>query len=256
VLLACAGTACYATGVRTAALRAVVFDVGNTLLHLDYDFVADFLGGHGHRATPMEIRRAEYAAKAAIDAELARVAAPGDGAEELVSRPEQPSYFATVLAHVGVAATEQPPLLEALRAHHRDANLWRVVDPDATPVLETLRARGFSLAVVSNADGRVEADLERNGLRRHFAAVIDSHVVGVEKPDPAIFRLALAHLGAAPEQAVHVGDMLGPDVRGARSAGMAAVLLDPLGAYPGPIDCPRVQRLVELLDLLPEQAVG
>jgi len=66
--------------------------------------------------------------------------------------------------------------------------------------------------------------------------VIDSAVVGVEKPDPRIFRLALAQAGVPPSAAVYVGDLYSVDVVGARRAGLDAVLLDPRG-YWGPRDC-------------------
>ena len=112
-------------------------------------------------------------------------------------------------------------------------------------------ARGLILAVISNADGRVEADLERAGLRAQFATVVDSHVVGVEKPHPEIFNVALARIQATPDAALYVGDVFSIDVLGARGAGMDAVLVDTLGAYPGTLDCPRISRLAELLDLLP-----
>jgi putative hydrolase of the HAD superfamily len=129
-----------------------------------------------------------------------------------------------------------------------------VTEPDAVGVLGALRARGFALAAVSNADGRVEADLVRYGLRDALDLVIDSHVVGVEKPDPAIFVTALDRLGVAPAAAVHVGDIASIDVAGAQRAGIAPVLMDPLGCYVGTVDCPRIRRLGELLDLLPGRA--
>jgi putative hydrolase of the HAD superfamily len=67
----------------------------------------------------------------------------------------------------------------------------------------------------------------------------------VEKPDPRLFRLALQRAGAAPEEAVHVGDLYEVDVVGARAAGIRAILLDPAGLYPE-ADCPRVRSLGEL----------
>jgi len=76
----------------------------------------------------------------------------------------------------------------------------------------------------------------------------------VEKPDPRIFAIALERLGVAPDRAIHVGDIVGLDVRGARRAGVEPVLMDPLGCYPGSVDCPRIQRLADLLDLVPARA--
>lgn len=238
--------------MRRPALRAVVFDAGNTLMHLDYAFIASVLAEHGHPRAPLDIRIAEYSAKAAIDRHLAPQGVP-DSVEGLLwpaQQGEQPSYFATLLHALGVPTGATQPILDALSAHNRERCLWRVVEPDTPAVLNALRARGLTLAVISNADGRVEADLERCGLRPHFATVVDSHVVRVEKPNPAIFHLTLERLQEPPAAALYVGDVFSIDVLGARRAGMDAVLVDTLGRYPGPIDCPRVSRLAELLDLL------
>lgn len=236
-----------------ADLRAVLFDAGNTLAHLDYGFIAGVLEAHGHARTPLEIRIAEYSAKAAIDAHLTPTAA-AENVEGLLWRAaprQRPSYFGTVMQALDVPDTATQPILDALQVHNQAQCLWRVVEPDTADVLAALRARGLTLAVISNADGRVEADLERYGLRPHFATVVDSHVVGVEKPHPGIFNIALERLQAAPETALYVGDVFSIDVLGARRAGLDAVLLDTLGRYPGSIDCPRIGRLRELLDLVP-----
>lgn len=233
------------------ALRAVLFDAGNTLAHLDYAFIAGMLAEHGHARAPLEIRIAEYSAKAAIDHHLAP--RPAENVEGLLWRDaqsERPSYFGIVLHALGIPDPAAQPILDAFQAHNQERCLWRVVEPDTAAVLTALRARGLTLAVISNADGRVEADLERAGLRSQFAAVVDSHFVGVEKPHPAIFNLALERIQATPDAAMYVGDVFSIDVLGARGAGLAAVLVDTLGRYPGSIDCPRISRLAELLDLI------
>ncbi|HVN86818.1 MAG TPA: HAD family hydrolase [Candidatus Binatia bacterium] len=237
-------------------VRCVLFDAGNTLMHLDYDFIAGVVTEHGHAVAPMALRLAEYHAKAAIDRELAPEMAAPDSIEGLIwlDGDQRPSYFATVLHHVGVPRERVRPMLDALQAHNRADSLWRIVDSDTPAVLRSLSDRGFTLAVISNSDGRVEGDLARYGLRSHFATVIDSHLVGVEKPNPAIFHLALEQLGYAASQSVYIGDVFGIDVKGARRAGLQAVLIDTLGRYHGRVDCPRVSRLRELLDLLPATA--
>jgi HAD superfamily hydrolase (TIGR01509 family) len=76
------------------------------------------------------------------------------------------------------------------------------------------------------------------GLRPHFHHVVDSAVVGVEKPDPRIFRHALDAVGARPERTLHVGDLYAVDVVGARAAGLHALLLDPHGDW-AEVDCAR-----------------
>ena len=121
--------------------------------------------------------------------------------------------------------------------------------PACPTALRDLGEAGYRLVVVSNADGTVEAGLEACGLRDAFEAVIDSHVVGYEKPDPRIFRHALDVAGAAPETTLHVGDIYHVDVLGAREAGLHALLLDPFDDWAG-VDCPRLPALADLRDRL------
>ena len=84
------------------------------------------------------------------------------------------------------------------------------------------------------------------GLAERFDVIVDSHLVGFKKPDPAIFRHALELLGVEPDEAVFVGDSYVHDALAARAAGMRAVLLDPLDLHPGAA-CPRIRRLGDLL---------
>ena len=233
--------------------RAVLFDAGNTLLHLDYLFIANLLEEHGCPRTAMEIRIAEYAAKAAIDRELAPSVATPDSIEGLLwpTGGERPSYFAVALHQLGIGVDQTPPILDALKRHNEADCLWRVIHPDTAGVLDDLRSRGLKLGVVSNADGRIEGDIRRRGLGDHFATVVDSHVVGVEKPDPKIFSIAMERIGSQPDETIYVGDVYAIDILGARSAGMEAILVDTLDRYPGNLDCRRIRGLGELLDILP-----
>jgi putative hydrolase of the HAD superfamily len=101
------------------------------------------------------------------------------------------------------------------------------VDPGARPALEALAARGYTLAVVSNTmrtPGVVlRKILERYGLLGFFKHTTFSDEVGVRKPAPEIWALALRLLGSEPSAAVHVGDDVTLDVSGARAAGMRAI---------------------------------
>jgi putative hydrolase of the HAD superfamily len=105
------------------------------------------------------------------------------------------------------------------------------------------------LVVVSNSDGTVEDGLASLGLRELVHGVVDSAVVGAEKPDPAIFRYALDLAGTEPDRTLHVGDLFSVDVLGARAAGLHAVLLDPYGDWDD-VDCPRAPDLQSLAHAL------
>jgi putative hydrolase of the HAD superfamily len=119
--------------------------------------------------------------------------------------------------------------MRAVRQHlfsmHQERHLWSSVRPGTVESLSKLRAAGLRLGIVSNSDGRVDEALSAAGLREYFDVVLDSALVGMEKPDPAIFQAALDALGVAPGEALYVGDLYEVDVVGAQAAGMEAVLL-------------------------------
>ncbi len=121
--------------------------------------------------------------------------------------------------------------------------------PDAAPALAALRSKGCRLGVVSNWDVSLHAVLRATGLAERVDVVLTSAQEGVAKPDPEIFVRALARLGGVePQAALHVGDELGSDVRGALAAGLAAVLIDRDGTAGEP---PGVKVVRSLADLVP-----
>jgi HAD superfamily hydrolase (TIGR01509 family) len=222
-------------------VTTILFDVGNTLHHIDHEFIATVIGRHGHPTTGRRVNEVEYAAKASVDAQV-RAARSGTDATRAVS------YFEVIMNELGVAEEVREAIATELRAENQRDSLWRVMHPDTPDVLRQLGERGFTLGVVSNADGRVPAALAARGLAPHFRVIIDSHLVGVEKPDPRIFRMALEQCGASPAEAIYVGDIYEIDVQGSRAVGMTPILIDPLGRY-GDVDCLRIDGLTRLLEL-------
>lgn len=100
------------------------------------------------------------------------------------------------------------------------------------PILKALSER-YRLGIVSNFYGNLEAVCESAGLGSFFKVMVDSHCVGVEKPDPAIFRVALERLGATPERTVFIGDSLRRDREGARRMGMRFIWIAPQDVQAG-----------------------
>ena len=225
--------------------NTVLFDAGNTLCHLDHAFVAEVVSAHSHAVDAAAVAAADYRGKAAVDAEFR---ARRLGTDATRQRP----YFDAILDALRVDEAMRPAIAAAIAEENTRSTIWRVIHDDTPVVLAALRARGYTLGIVSNADGRIAAGMAACGLAPYFTAVIDSHVVGVEKPDARIFRLALDACGAQPDQAVFVGDIYEIDVQGARNAGIAPLLLDPLGLY-DEVDCERIDGLGRLLELLPER---
>ena len=126
---------------------------------------------------------------------------------------------------------------------------------DAIETLETLRERGYPLACVTNrvfSGPAFFAEVDELGLSPYFETLVASCDIGYLKPHPKIFEHALDELGVAPQDAVMVGDSLRADVAGAQALGMAAVWRkprkpreEPDGIRPHYI----IDELRELLDL-------
>jgi putative hydrolase of the HAD superfamily len=123
-------------------------------------------------------------------------------------------------------------------------------------ILATLRARGIRTAVISNFTGNLELCLAELGLASVLDVTVDSAIVGIRKPDPEIFTLALDRLGVAPANALMVGDNPFADVRPAAALGISTCWLAP-PSRSVPEGCTptfRIASLSELLGCLDAQA--
>jgi putative hydrolase of the HAD superfamily len=136
---------------------------------------------------------------------------------------------------------EVEPLRDALLAAIRFEPF-----PDTVPALRALRGAGVKLVAASNWDVSLHEQLERTGLSELLDGALSSAEVGAPKPDPEIFTRALALAGARPEEALHVGDDVDADVRGALAAGIEPVLIDRDGALEAPPGVLRIATLAEL----------
>jgi putative hydrolase of the HAD superfamily len=232
------------------AIDTVFFDVGNTLVSIDFDWVSEELTSRGVAAAPAQVRRAEAAARPTVSAGLA-------DRDDKETQGAFAFYFGTVLEHLesarelGEAGRSDlvRDLTPVLRGPGLTAKLWSWMLPGVPQALEAMRSGGLQLAVVSNSDGSVEQSLVAAGLRDYFDAVMDSFIVGHEKPDPRIFEHALEACGADPDRTLHVGDLYAADVVGARAAGVHPVLLDPFDDW-HEVDCVTVPDIVHLGEAL------
>jgi putative hydrolase of the HAD superfamily len=209
------------------------FDAGNTLLRMNYAAIAARLAAEGHPVTPERLQRAEWRARVRLDDHLVTGIST-----ETVSTGDL--YLRYILEEAGAA---DAALVATMTRWRRDYNapvgVFNTADPDAEAALVLARRHGLAVGVISNSNGTVESILDALGLRGLLDFVLDSHVVGVEKPDAAIFEMALARAGVRAAEAVYVGDLYSVDVVGARRAGLDAVLLDP-GRCWGRRDCQAV----------------
>ena len=222
-------------------IKAIFFDAGGTLLHLDSVRIRDLLSDELN--VEMSLERFPLAQSLAM-ARVAELVAAGVGSTEQLKR----EFYTTLLPQTGVTKENLSDAVDCVYKLAREEILWRKTEQGTARALEELKKRGYILGVVSNSDGRIESAFEQAGLTSYFDFFIDSFHVGVEKPDPEIFLLATERAKVAPEQAAYVGDLYWVDVVGARSAGLLPILYDPFKLSPRP-DCVSTRSISELLAL-------
>ena len=228
---------------RTSPVRAVFLDAGNTLFterRSRAAIYADVAGRFG--ATVDEEEAADQMGRA-----FAELPSTLDG-NHRYSLAWFQAFNALVLSAMGVPDERLAAGHEALVARFEDPGTYRLF-PEVLEVLDELRERGVTVGVVSNWSERLPALLTALGVADRFQFVVTSAEMRAEKPERAIFERALFRAGVPPEEALHVGDHLDRDVRGALGAGLRAALVDRQGAANAPEGVPVLADLGGILGL-------
>ena len=226
--------------MRERRFDAVLFDAGGVLVLPDPTVLAPLLAYFGGSLDIDRHRRAHYAGmKAKSDADA--------------SESSWDAYNVAYVAAVGVVPDdrdEAAAVLDRTRYHHT----WRWVIPESRAALDRLASLGVPMGVVSNASGQIEGMLRREiaqvgaGPHVEMRVIVDSQVVGVAKPDPAIFDHALpAFREFETGRIAYVGDSVTMDIASATAAGLHPMLLDPYDDHVG-ADFERIGSLADLVD--------
>ncbi len=237
-------------------VSAILLDAGGVLLFPQPDVMLPPLRAAGLAPDLAMLERAHYWAMSVQD------------------RPDTPepqtdtwwrSYLLEYVGACGAADGSCAELASAMAGEIRGFG-WTHVAPQAPDGLRALAALGVPLGVVSNSDGTVEAELRRlalcyvadgqtpPGRGVEMGVVLDSAVVGIAKPDPGIFRVALKALGVpADDTVLHIGDSLRYDVAGALAAGIRPIHLDPYGFCPVPEGHTHITSLAEVPALVVQE---
>ncbi|MFZ4719202.1 MAG: HAD family hydrolase [Ilumatobacteraceae bacterium] len=219
---------------------AILFDAGGIFLLPDPTVLGPLLRYHGGDDSLDAHRRAHYRGMAAKSAA---------GAQEKFWHDYNEAYVRSV------GVPEDEVALATIELDQtRNAYTWRWAIPESLRALQALHALDMPMGVVSNASGQIASVLARSGVCQEgpgphtpVRVIIDSHLVGVAKPDPRIFDFALVHFeGIDRDRIAYVGDSVTMDVGGARAAGLHPILLDPYDDHPG-ADFDRVRSLEELV---------
>jgi FMN phosphatase YigB (HAD superfamily) len=228
-------------------IDAILLDAGGVLILPDPTVLGPLLAPYGADASIERHRRAHYAAMAAKS--LA-------GADEFDWR----EYDLVYVRSLGVDTIEEDEAATVL-GRTRNPHLWRWPIAESVAAVAALHTAGIPLGVVSNASGQIESVLRRtrvcqigDGAGTPVRCVVDSHVVGVAKPDPRIFDFAMPFFDSIdPSRIAYVGDSVTMDIGAATAAGLRPILLDPYDDHAGaPFE--RIGSLSELVPSAPRGA--
>jgi putative hydrolase of the HAD superfamily len=213
----------------------ILFDFGGTLDSDGTTWLERFLRIYEGLGVPCPRPRFDRAFYDSDDGLPSRFGLKGLSLEQTLSLQVRCVFEALAPERAALAPEVVARFLEESRASFRRVR----------PALERLASR-HRLGIVSNFYGNLDSVLASEGLRDLFGTVADSGVLGVTKPDPAIFRKALSDLGCEPHEAVMVGDSVPRDMKGAEGLGMRHVLVGDLSR---PACCPDALRVASVADL-------
>jgi putative hydrolase of the HAD superfamily len=223
----------------TSKIKTIFFDVGNTLLFPNRERIHAPLAERGVVPDAAHLRDLECRTKNQFDAIMT--------ANGSTDRSFWWMFYSQLLSELQF---KDDAVRDQLVASIRNSANWDTIRPGTADQLRQI-GENYGVAVISNADGKIEDVLTRCGIAQCFRTITDSGLVGHEKPHPEIFRQALKSTHATAEESLYVGDVYSVDYLGATGAGMQAVLMDVPGAYRDK-DAPRVESLTELQSLLTE----
>lgn len=227
-------------------IEAVTFDAAGTLLS-PYPSVgavyAEIMRDYGLVLNPDEVETAFVRAFKKVQG------APRDH----LSEDSEMEWWRKIVRETLVG--HPPPrdfegLFQTLWDTFSEARRWRL-PTDAISTIETLKQRGYGVAVLSNWDKRLRLILQQLDIQETFDHIFISSEIGVEKPDPRIFEHAQQRLGVDASQVLHIGDSRKHDFEGARQVGWQALLIQ--HKPDGPVDGHHIRRFSELLALLPDR---
>ena len=227
------------------SVRAIIYDAGRTLLRprLEPPDIWDFLGGQ----LGVEFARERPLPDAGYYYYRDML---GEYDSDARARGFWNSYYVKTMQATGVDQTADN-LLAAANALHdwfQQPEQW-LIYPEVPEMLQRVQALGLSQGVISDWGTELVSLLHAHDVSDHLEFVVASAAVGAAKPHPDIFHYALARAGLQADDVLYIGDSYISDVLGARTAGIAAVLIDREQRAPA-VDCPVVTSLLDVLELI------
>ncbi|RJP22377.1 MAG: HAD family hydrolase [Candidatus Abyssobacteria bacterium SURF_5] len=228
-------------------ISTVFFDFGDTLvegrpayLHRVADLLAEFGFRHEVAEVVHAFNKADYLVY--VDHQSGSLSVDGQ-------------YMMRFLHHFGECLgvkIDWKTLLPQILRKFDDQPYERALADGAIETLGALRDKGYRLGVISNNDGSCRTKCEALGIADFFKVIVDSSIEGVRKPAPKIFEIALERMKISPREAMHVGDMYGSDVLGARDVEIQPVWYNQnkVDAFSPYRPAHTVEQLAQILDFV------
>lgn len=232
-------------------IRVVLFDVNGTLLGYEdpFGFEKRFAQACADLGNPVSVEQVRQAFSSLQQAWASRqIRDLRRASSDELYRQTMVAVYRFLLDALGIP-DDLEEKAEALYERFIVREGFMPLFSDVRDTLQRLRHQGVRLGIVSNFPSHLEQILRQHGIDRYFDFVVVSSLVGLEKPDPAIFELAIENAGVPKEEILYVGDQMDDDIRGAQAVGLKAVLIDRHNQQLR-CDCPRIRSLSELVEMV------
>ncbi len=209
-------------------MKAVMFDLGHTLINYHNDWRGPERKAVGNVAR-LVCQETGSKDENAVEVYLLDLLEQGRKRKlaEQIEIP-LPDVLSDCYARFG-CEIDDGLLTEGMEAFYAVLLEKRELVPGAKEMLEDIQARGYSIGLISDVAWGLTSDfpmrdMKHYGLDEFFDDFVFSTDVGIRKPNPRIFKLAMFNIGAKPEESIYVGNNLQADIKGALNVGMTAVL--------------------------------
>ncbi|MBN2045521.1 MAG: HAD family hydrolase [Anaerolineales bacterium] len=206
-------------------IKAVIFDLGNTLLYFDGDWPEVFARADQGIFESLVKSGLQLEKDTFIPAFRQRLADYHYQREIDFREHSTHRILKDSLAAFGHTGVDETILKDALKAMYAASQKFWLPEVDLLPTMKTLKNRGYRIGLLSNAgdDQDVQRLVDKGKIRPYLEYVLTSAAGGIRKPDSRIFELAVGMFGLSNHQVAMVGDTLGADIIGANQIGLYSI---------------------------------
>lgn len=207
--------------------EALYFDLGGTLIFFDGDWPEVFANTIETLSKHLKESGLDIDFNRFMDDFLSRLIDYFEERESEFIEHTTAYLLRTTLSDWGHPEVSTSVIDTALKAMYSVSQAHWYPEHDTHETLRTLQEQGYRLAIISNAadDNDVQTLIDNAKIRSYFELILSSAAIGIRKPNPRIFEIALEKMEISNSRVAMVGDTLGADILGAQNAGIYSIWL-------------------------------